>query len=124
MRSILSLEDRPSEIGVFYGTLRSWINQDEIDSGKREGLTTQEKEELQRLRREVKTLRQEKEILRKADCTSPTANCSGIGLPHTIAHGRLLETAARAAKEHRYARNSKEKGTWPNRSAIRYRSGP
>ena len=67
MRSILSLEDLPSEIGVSYGTLRrSWINQDEIDSGQREGLTTQEKEELQRLRREVKTLRQEKEILPKA----------------------------------------------------------
>jgi transposase len=54
------------EIGVSYGALRSWVNQEEIDSGKREGLTTEEKEELQRLRREVKTLRQEKEILRKA----------------------------------------------------------
>jgi hypothetical protein len=32
------------------------VNQDEIDSGQREGLTTQEKEELRRLRREVKTL--------------------------------------------------------------------
>jgi transposase len=54
------------EIGVSDGTLRNWVNQDEIDSGQREGLTTQEKEELRRLRREVKTLRQEKEILRKA----------------------------------------------------------
>jgi transposase len=55
------------EIGVSDGTLRNWINQDEIDSGQREGLTTQEKEEeLRKLRREVKTLRQEKEILRKA----------------------------------------------------------
>jgi transposase len=54
------------EIGVSDGTLRSWVNQDAIDSGQREGLTTEEKEELRRLRREVKTLRQEKEILRKA----------------------------------------------------------
>jgi len=54
------------EIAVSDGTLRNWVNQEEIDSGEREGLTTQEKEELRRLRREVKILRQEKEILRKA----------------------------------------------------------
>ena len=53
------------KIGVSDGTLRNWVNQGEIDSGEREGLTTEE-EELRKLRREVKTLRQEKEILRKA----------------------------------------------------------
>src|SRR5215210_6962625 len=65
------------EIGVSDGTLRSWVNQDEIDSGERTGLTTQEKEELRKLRREVKTLRQEKEILRKAAVGS-TGRCNAL----------------------------------------------
>src|SRR3954451_5267310 len=38
-----------------------------------------------------------------------------------MAHGCLLETATRAASEHRYARNSKEEDARPNRSAIRYK---
>ena len=50
------------EIGVSDSTLRNWANQDEIDSSEREGLITEEKEELSRLRREVKALLQEKEI--------------------------------------------------------------
>ena len=66
------------EIGVSDGTLRNWVNQEEIDSGEREGLTTEEKEELRRLRREVKTLPRRKRSSEKQRPSSPGKR-SGIG---------------------------------------------
>jgi transposase len=54
------------ELGVTAETLRSWIKQDEINAGEREGLATEGREELRRSRREVKVLCREKEMLRRA----------------------------------------------------------
>jgi transposase len=48
-------------------SIRNWAAQADRDAGQRvDGLTTEEREELRRLRREVKTLREEREILKKA----------------------------------------------------------
>ena len=47
--------------------IRNWVAQAEREEGRREdGLTTNEREELQRLRRENERLREEREILKKA----------------------------------------------------------
>jgi len=53
-------------LGVNEQTLGNWVRQERIDRGEREGLTSSEREELTQLRREVRQLRQERELLKKA----------------------------------------------------------
>lgn len=63
--------DRPiaesaRDIGVSETCLRNWLNQADIDEGKKEGLSTSEKEELTRLRKENRVLRMERDLLSRA----------------------------------------------------------
>lgn len=54
------------DLGVSENTLRNWGRQAEVDAGEREGLTSEQLEELRRLRRENRTLQMEREVLKKA----------------------------------------------------------
>jgi transposase len=72
-----SIPKMAEELGIASESLRRWIRQHEIDEGQREGLTTSEREELSRLRRENKTLRQEREFLKKLGRPWPCLLCEG-----------------------------------------------
>jgi transposase len=60
------ISDIARDLGVTGESIRNWVRQHEIDNGEREGLSTTEREELQRLRRETRILKEEREILKKA----------------------------------------------------------
>ena len=54
------------DLDLAESVVRRWLSQAEIDEACREGLTTAEHEELTRLRKEVRVLREERDILKKA----------------------------------------------------------
>ena len=63
-RSIPRIADK---LGVSPQSLRTWVKQAALDTGeRRDGLTSDEREELRRLRRENRRLVQEREILKAA----------------------------------------------------------
>jgi transposase len=61
-----SVPQLAKELGVSPQSLRNWAAQRDVDERRAEGLSSDECEELRRLRREVKVLAEEREILKKA----------------------------------------------------------
>jgi transposase len=62
-RSVASVA---KELGVAEQTIYLWLRQERVDRGERDGLTMSEREELDHLRKEVRHLRQERDLLKKS----------------------------------------------------------
>ena len=54
------------ELGIYDTTLGNWVNQDQVNWGEREGLSSAERLELSELRRENARLGMERELLKRA----------------------------------------------------------
>ena len=61
-----SLAEIARDLDLTASSVRRWVSQAEIDAGHKEGLTSSEREELVRLRKENRVLREERDILRRA----------------------------------------------------------
>ena len=67
VRSGRSIRELARDFECSEQTIRNWLRQADLDEGRRDdGLTSVERDELRRLRRENRQLRQEREILAKA----------------------------------------------------------
>src|SRR5918995_1208729 len=75
LRAGRSPRELSGSLGVSEQTLRNWRRQDQIDRHERDdGLTTDERAELARLRRENTRLRQERDLLKRAAAFFATEN--------------------------------------------------
>ena len=71
-------ESLAREFKVTAVTVRKWVEQADLDQGRRsDGLTTDERKELNQLRRENRVLREEREILKKAAAWFAKESTSG-----------------------------------------------
>jgi transposase-like protein len=69
--ALARLRDKPiaqiaTDLGISDSCLRNWMAQADIEEGRRDGLTSRERDELIELRREARTLKLENEILKRA----------------------------------------------------------
>ena len=65
-RSGKSIAEVCREMGLPESSVHRWLAQTDIDAGQRDGLTTTEREELSHLRRELRVVREERDVLAKA----------------------------------------------------------
>jgi transposase len=61
-----TVADVAKELGLVEQTLGNWVRQEKVDRGEREGTTTEMREENARLRREVKRLTMERDLLKRS----------------------------------------------------------
>lgn len=61
-----SISQIAKDLGVSDQTLRNWASQDDVDAGRKSGLTSDERARMRELEKENRKLREEREILRKA----------------------------------------------------------
>jgi transposase len=61
-----SIPEVARDFDLVESAVRRWVEQAEIDSGKRDGLTSDEREELSRLRRENRRLQADVDLLKRA----------------------------------------------------------
>jgi transposase len=67
VRAGRSVPDVAEALGVSQQSLRNWVRQAQLDARERDdGLTTAEREELRALRRKVRRLEQERDLLKRA----------------------------------------------------------
>ncbi|MCH8129277.1 MAG: transposase [Acidobacteria bacterium] len=61
-----SIAEVARELGIYDSSLGSWVRQDQVDRGEREGVSSNDKDRLLELERENARLRMERELLKRA----------------------------------------------------------
>ncbi len=61
-----SIAEVARELGIYDSSLGSWVRQDQVNRGEREGVSSNDKDRLSELERENARLRMERELLKRA----------------------------------------------------------